>query len=88
MGGNGRVVGGPVDGGEGVGGEGGLDGGEAGVDGGDPCWLSDVIGEDSKQFILFLRVIFEELLSESLALNRQGGHRGFRTGRRLCGGGL
>ena len=82
MGGNGRAVGRPVDGGERVGGERGLDGREVCLDGGDPRWLPDVVGEDSKQFILFLRVIFEELLSESLALDRQGGHRGFRTGRR------
>lgn len=83
MGGNGRAVGRPVNGGERVGGEWGLDGGEVGLDGSDPSWLPDVVCENSKQFILFLRVIFEELLSESLALNRQGGHRGFRTSRGL-----
>ena len=88
MGGNGGAIGRPVDGGERVGGEWGLDWGEVGLDGGDPGWLPDVVGEDSEQFILFLRVIFEELLSESLALNRQGGHRGFRTGRGLWGGSL
>jgi len=59
VGGDGRAIGRPVDGGKGVGGEGGLDGREVCVDGGDPCWLSDVVGEDSKQFILFSRVIFE-----------------------------
>ena len=81
VGGHWRVIGRPVDGGEGVGGEWGLDGREVGLDGGDPCWLSDVIGEDSKQFVLFLRVIFEQLLSKSLALNGHGDHRGFRTSR-------
>lgn len=59
MGGNGGVGGRPVDGGEGVGGGRGLNGREVGLDGGDPGWLSDVIGKDGKEFILFLRVIFE-----------------------------
>lgn len=59
MGGNGGVVGRPVNGGERVGGERRLDWREVGLDGGDPCWLSDVIGEDSEKFILFSRVIFE-----------------------------
>ena len=59
MTGNWRVVGGPVDGGEGVGGERGLNWREVGVYGGDPGWFSDVICEDSKELILFLRVIFE-----------------------------
>jgi len=48
VGGKGRAIGRPIDGGERVGGEWGLDGREVGLDGGDPSWLSDVIGEDSK----------------------------------------
>jgi hypothetical protein len=83
VGGNGGAIGRPIDGGERAGREWGLDRREVCVDGGDPRWLSDVIGKDSKQFVLFTGVIFEQLLSKSLALNRQGGHRGFRTSRRL-----
>ena len=59
MGGNGRVSGRPIDGGERVGGGRRLNGGEVSVDGGDPCWLSDVICKDGKEFILFPRVVFE-----------------------------
>jgi hypothetical protein len=70
VGGDWRVIGRPIDGGKGVCGERGLDGREVGLDGGDPFWLSDVVGEESKEFVLFLRVIFEQLLSKSLALNR------------------
>ena len=88
MGGNGRVIRRPIDGGERAGGEWGVDGREVCLDGGNPCWLSDMISKDSKQFVLFTRVIFEKLLSESLALNGQGGHRGFRTSRRFGRGSL
>ena len=59
VGGNRRVSGRPIDGGEGTGGGRGLDGREVGLDGGNPSWLSDVIGKDSKQFVLFSTVIFE-----------------------------
>ena len=87
MGGNWRVIGRPIDGGKGACGERGLDGWEVGLDGGDPFWLSDVVGEESEELVLFLRVILEQLLSKGLVLNRQGGHRGFRAGRGLGGGG-
>lgn len=53
MGGNGRVSGRPVDGGERACGWRGLNGREVGLDGGDPGRLSDVIRKDSKEFILF-----------------------------------
>ena len=85
MGGNGGAIRRPVDGGERAGGERGLDGREVCLDGSDPCWLSDVISKDGEQFVLFLGVIFKELLGESLALDRQGDHRGFRTSRRFGG---
>lgn len=87
VGGDGRVIGRPIDGGERVGGEWGLDGREVCLDRGDPCWLSDVVCEDGKQLVLLSRVILEQLLSKSLALNRQGGYRGFRASRGLGGGG-